>query len=74
MAQTVAPAAKLRGHTLSKSRSVTLPWFFLVLAGIAALLGSGDLDAHAMGDRIALWFIAAAVVAAIQGRRATTVD
>lgn len=59
---------------MSNYRSMTLPWFFLVLAGIAALLGSGDLTAREIGDRIVLWLIAAALVAAIQGRARPNTD
>lgn len=59
---------------MSNYRSRTLPWFFLVLAGVATLLGSGDLDGREIGDRIVLWLIAAALVAAIQGTARPTRD
>jgi hypothetical protein len=52
------------------ARLTTLPWFFLVVAGLAALLGSGDLSARETGNRIFIWLVSAAVVCAIQGLRA----
>jgi hypothetical protein len=52
-------------------RSTTLPWFFLVIAGLVALLGSGNFSARETSDHIFIWLLAAAVVAAIQGICAT---
>jgi hypothetical protein len=53
-------------------RSTALPWFFLVLAGLVLLLGSGDLSARETGNRVFVWLIAAAIIAAIQNIRRTS--
>ncbi|PHV66726.1 hypothetical protein [Williamsia muralis] len=50
-------------------RSTFAPWFFLIVAGLAGLLGSGDLSARDTGNRVFVWLIAAAVVTAIQNVR-----
>ncbi|PVY30745.1 hypothetical protein [Williamsia muralis] len=47
-------------------RSTFAPWFFLIVAGFAGLLGSGNLSARDTGNRVFVWLIAAAVVTAIQ--------
>jgi hypothetical protein len=50
-------------------RSTALPWLLLILAGLVALLGSGDLSIQETGNRFFVWFIAAAITAAIQSTR-----
>lgn len=53
-------------------RSTALPWLLLILAGLVALLGSGDLSTRETGNRIFVWLIAAAITAAIQSTRTTS--
>jgi hypothetical protein len=50
-------------------RSTVLPWLLLILAGVVALLGSGDLSARETGDRMFVWLVVAAIIAAIQCSR-----
>ncbi len=43
-----------------------LPWLLLIMAAVAMLLGSGSLGATQIGDRVFVWLLVAAGVAAVQ--------
>ncbi len=57
-----------RSTPRSVRRTLTLPWLLLIAAAIAVLLSSGTLNAQQIGDRVFLWLLVAAGVAAAQTR------